>query len=173
MSSPRRSLRVLIAAAVVVLVALGVGAYFLWIAATLPGPDSPVYREYVNAFEVGLAALDTERAQEIGGESLNKAVEIVPQEPAGWADRGLMYLRATITAMPHRTWRRPTSWRRGVRRSRRCWAGWPTPRENTPTPSRISKRPWTPNRAISAPLRPGEGAQAAGRAGRRRRIPAS
>ncbi len=63
-------------------------AYFLWLASRLPGPDSPVYRQYVDDFEVGLAALDTEQAQEIGGASLDKAVALIPEEPAGWADRG-------------------------------------------------------------------------------------
>ncbi len=80
-------------AAAVVLVGLGVAAYFLWSRSSLPGPDSPRYREYVENFEVGLAALDTERSWEIGGEKLNHAIQIIPEEPAGWADRGLMYLR--------------------------------------------------------------------------------
>ena len=96
MSSPRRSRRFLIAVVVtaVVFVILGVVTYFLWLASRLPGPDSPIYRQFVDDFEVGLAALDTEQAQEIGGASLDKAVALIPEEPAGWADRGLMYLRA-------------------------------------------------------------------------------
>ena len=57
-----RSRRLLLAAVAVVLLAgLGVAAYFLWFRQGLPGPDSPAYRQYVEAFEVGLAALDTER----------------------------------------------------------------------------------------------------------------
>ena len=80
-------------AAVAVAAGIGVAAYYLWFRPALPGPDSPRYREYVENFEVGLAALDTERSLEIGGEKLTKAVQIIPEEPAGWADRGLMYLR--------------------------------------------------------------------------------
>src|ERR1700739_2359462 len=98
MPSIFRSRWSLIAVAVVialVLVGLGVGAYFYWPRPPgLPGPESPTYQQYVEQFEMGLAALDTEQAQEIGGESLNKAVVLIPEEPAAWADRGLMYLRA-------------------------------------------------------------------------------
>jgi tetratricopeptide (TPR) repeat protein len=97
MSSASRSrlfVVVTIAAAVCVILGLALGAYFLWFRWDLPGPDSPRYRDYVDNFEVGLAALDTERSQEIGGEYLDRAVQIIPDEPAAWADRGLMYLRA-------------------------------------------------------------------------------
>ena len=95
MPSPRAR-RLLLAAFIAsdVLLAAGVAAYFLWFRQALPGPDSPRYRQYVEAFEVGLAALDTDRPQEIGGEKLDQAVQIIPEEPAGWTDRGLMYLRA-------------------------------------------------------------------------------
>ena len=94
MSSILRSRRFLLAAAaVLVLIGLGVAAYLLWFAPKLPGPDTTVYRKYVDHFEVGLAALDTEQARDIGGDSMSTAVALIPEEPAGWADRGLMYLR--------------------------------------------------------------------------------
>src|ERR1700676_712079 len=95
MPSPRAR-RLLLAAFIAsdVLLVGRVAAYFLWFRQGPPGPDSPRYRQYVEAFEVGLAALDTERSLEIGGEKLDQAVQIIPEEPAAWADRGLMYLRA-------------------------------------------------------------------------------
>ena len=37
--------------------------------------------------------MDTDRPQEIGGAKLDQAIQLIPEEPAGWADRGLMYLR--------------------------------------------------------------------------------
>ena len=99
MASPHHSRRFvylsLAAAAVLVVAGLCVAGYFVFFRSgpQLPGPESPLYRQYVDAFEVGLAALDTERALDIGGQDLNQAVELIPEEPAGWADRGLMYLR--------------------------------------------------------------------------------
>jgi hypothetical protein len=93
MTSRRRFRWILIAVGAVFVAALGVGAYFLWSAFQLPGPDSPIYREYVEDFQYGLAAMDTERSLEIGGPRLDRAVQLVPEEPAGWANRGLMYLR--------------------------------------------------------------------------------
>ncbi|HUY31431.1 MAG TPA: tetratricopeptide repeat protein [Pirellulales bacterium] len=41
---------------------------------------------------MGVAALDADVTQ-VAEENLTRAVEWVPQEPAGWADRGLLYLR--------------------------------------------------------------------------------
>lgn len=60
---------------------------------TLPGPGSETYREMVSAFYVGVAALDAD-ARETAGPSLTRAVELVPEEPAAWANRGLLKLRA-------------------------------------------------------------------------------
>ena len=107
MSSPLRSRRFLIAAAVALAVGLvGVGAYFLWFAAGLPGPGSPRYQKYVEAFQVGVAVLDVGGPEPHEGagavdptlpdlalQKLNEAVESIPEEPAGWANRGLWYLR--------------------------------------------------------------------------------
>lgn len=73
-----------------------------------PGPPAPTtgeptaapaarplpahYGEFVGAFEMGLAALDADVPQ-MAEASLNRAVELVPDEPAAWADRGLLNIR--------------------------------------------------------------------------------
>jgi cytochrome c-type biogenesis protein CcmH/NrfG len=86
-----------IAVIVVVLVALaglGVGLS-LWLhsrSQALPGPGSPLYEQYAEAFEVGTAALDVDR-YDIANENLSRAIEEIPQEPAAWANRGLLHLR--------------------------------------------------------------------------------
>lgn len=58
----------------------------------LPKVSSPAYRNLVSTFYVGLSALqvgDDVRAQS----SLQRATEIAPGEPAGWADWGILALR--------------------------------------------------------------------------------
>jgi Tfp pilus assembly protein PilF len=86
--------RVLIVLAAVVVVALGGVGFFVWRATRLPGPGDPRYAEYVQAFEIGTAALDSGsglygRAEEY----LSRAIQLIPQEPAAWANRGLLYFR--------------------------------------------------------------------------------
>ena len=56
------------------------------------GPGNPAYEQYLEAFQVGVAALDADLPQ-IAEQNLNRAVELVPQEPAGWANRGLLFIR--------------------------------------------------------------------------------
>src|SRR5205809_3612517 len=74
----------------------GVGAFILFgkksSPAELPGPDSSTYQEYVEAFQVGVAGLDAGNYI-IGLDRLNRAIEMIPEEPAAWADRGLLHLR--------------------------------------------------------------------------------
>ena len=72
--------RVLVAGAVLLL-ALGTGAYLLWLRPRLPQPGSPVYEAYVEAFEVGVAALDAAEPKN-ADKGLSRAIELVPQEPA-------------------------------------------------------------------------------------------
>jgi len=76
----------------------GAAVYFLWprpIAqpVELPLPGSPKYAEYVQAFQVGVAALDTEKQIGVALQELTRAVELIPEEPAGWANLGLVHLR--------------------------------------------------------------------------------
>ncbi|MBA3439573.1 MAG: VCBS repeat-containing protein, partial [Pyrinomonadaceae bacterium] len=58
----------------------------------LPDPSSKEYRDVVSAFYTGLASLD------VGDDSraecyLTWTTQLVPDEPAGWANRGLLLLR--------------------------------------------------------------------------------
>src|SRR6201994_2903557 len=58
----------------------------------LPKPGSPGYLDEVKAFYVGLAALqvgDDVRADA----TLERATQLAPGEPAGWANWGLLALR--------------------------------------------------------------------------------
>lgn len=94
--SPRR--RPWLVPVVVLLVAgIGVGGYFAWKKfgqreAPLPAPGDPVYEECAEVFGVGVAALDVGLGAE-AEKNLTRATELVPGEPAGWANRGLLYLR--------------------------------------------------------------------------------
>ncbi len=57
---------------------------------------------------------------------MNKAVALIPEEPAGWADRGLMYLRAhdlENAAAPDMA-RRASPWRRRAARIEKLLLGW-------------------------------------------------
>jgi len=79
--------------AVAALVGVGVGVYFLWPRPPrLPARGSQAYLEYQRAFQVGTAALDAGR-DDLALKHLDRAVELVPGEPAGWANRGLYHLR--------------------------------------------------------------------------------
>lgn len=57
-------------------------------------PDVPpeIYREAVTAFHTALAAIETSQ-EVLAREKLDRLVAIVPQEPAGWANLGLLLLR--------------------------------------------------------------------------------
>ena len=58
----------------------------------MPKPSSQTYRDYVSSFYVGLAALqvgDDVRAEK----ELGASTELVPAEPAGWANWGILRLR--------------------------------------------------------------------------------
>ncbi len=55
-------------------------------------PSPQAYREAVTAFHAGLSAMQT--TQEVmARQKLDRVVSLVPQEPAGWADLGLLLLR--------------------------------------------------------------------------------
>ena len=82
----------LVAVAAVALLLLAGVAYLVGHHASLPAPGSEKYEQYVEAFDVGIAALDADVPQ-IAGERLNKAIDLVPGEPAAWADRGLLEIR--------------------------------------------------------------------------------
>jgi tetratricopeptide (TPR) repeat protein len=51
-----------------------------------------LYLDYVRAFQVGVAALDSGR-DDFAKDKLEQAVALIPDEPAGWANLGLLNLR--------------------------------------------------------------------------------
>src|SRR5579862_2281248 len=58
----------------------------------LPDPSSKAYADYVSTFYVGLAALQV--GDDVRAESnLASATQMVPGEPAGWANWGILALR--------------------------------------------------------------------------------
>ncbi len=74
------------------LVALGAGGYFGWRSRQVPAPGSERYERYVRLFQVGEAAADTDQP-DLALSRLTEAINLVPQEPAAYADRGLLELR--------------------------------------------------------------------------------
>jgi len=84
----------------VALVFIALGALALWTirerlgprADGLPKPGSEIYREMVSAFHAGTAALDVD-APERAKEFLARATKLVPEEPAAWANQGLLNIR--------------------------------------------------------------------------------
>jgi cytochrome c-type biogenesis protein CcmH/NrfG len=73
---------------------IGLGFAVGSLSACRPTTDvSPeVYREAVVAFHTALAAIDTSQ-EVLAREKLDRVVALVPQEPAGWANLGLLLLR--------------------------------------------------------------------------------
>ena len=91
-----RSRLMLIAA--VVCLAIAAVVYAVWIrphlfAAAVPQPGSAKYEEYVEAFSIGLAATEIERKADTAQEFLTKATAIFADEPAAWANLGLLAIR--------------------------------------------------------------------------------
>ncbi len=83
----------LVVLGLVVLAGLGVAGYFLWLRPKpLPGPETAIYQEYVAAFQTGTAALDVGR-DEIAEPKLTEAIKKIPEEPAAWVNRAILYLR--------------------------------------------------------------------------------
>src|SRR5262245_19951647 len=60
----------------------------------LPDPSSKTYREAVAAFHTGLAALQA-GVEVVAEEQMQRVAALVPQEPAAWANLGLLALRRT------------------------------------------------------------------------------
>lgn len=60
--------------------------------ADLPDPASPQYADLVRAFYVGVAGLQT-GADDAAKQNLTKATQLVPGEPASWADLAVLALR--------------------------------------------------------------------------------
>ena len=92
-----------------VLVAVGVGLYF-YFRADLPDRNSERYKNYVPAFQVGVAALDlgappakpgpnedeANAIRDLARVKLTEAIATIKDEPAAWANRGLYFLRNNL-----------------------------------------------------------------------------
>ena len=57
-----------------------------------PEPAPQAYREAVTAFYTGLSAMQTTQ-EVLAREKFDRVIALVPQEPAGWANLGLLLLR--------------------------------------------------------------------------------
>lgn len=57
-----------------------------------PGLTDAVYRDVFSAFFTGVAAMQTTQ-EVLAREQFDRVVTLAPQEPAGWANRGLLLLR--------------------------------------------------------------------------------
>lgn len=77
---------------VTILVLAGGGFCWWWFTQRLPEQGSSRYEEFTEAFYVGTAALDVGELTGVG-EPLERAVKLVPDEPAARVNRGLFYLR--------------------------------------------------------------------------------
>jgi tetratricopeptide (TPR) repeat protein len=82
----------LVAVAVIILV--GMSVYVRRSGDQLPDPSSETYREAVAAFQTSLAAMQA-GVEVVAEEKLLRVIELVPQEPAAWANLGLLALRRT------------------------------------------------------------------------------
>ena len=60
----------------------------------LPDPSSPTYREAVAAFQTGLAAIQA-GVEVVAEDKMLHVTKLVPQEPAAWANLGLLAMRRT------------------------------------------------------------------------------
>src|SRR5688572_22059398 len=81
-------------AALVLLLLVGVSVYVRRSGDRLPDPSSETYREAVAAFHTGLAAMQA-GVEVVAEEQFLRVTELVPQEPAAWANLGLIALRRT------------------------------------------------------------------------------
>src|SRR4051794_31318780 len=57
-----------------------------------PEPPPDVYRQAVTAFYVGVSAMQTTQ-EVLAREKFDEVIKLVPQEPAGFANLGLLLLR--------------------------------------------------------------------------------
>jgi Tfp pilus assembly protein PilF len=81
-------------AALALLLLIGVSVYVRRGGEKLPDPSSETYRDAVAAFHTGLAAMQA-GVEVVAEEQLLRVTELVPQEPAAWANLGLIALRRT------------------------------------------------------------------------------
>jgi Tfp pilus assembly protein PilF len=96
MSSENSRRRVIVIVLGVIVLAAAAGGVYYWTRrppqVQLPGPGDPRYETYVSAFQTGTAYLDAGLSVE-AEKFLTEAVEIIPEEPAGWANRAIVHMR--------------------------------------------------------------------------------
>lgn len=102
-SKPRRRLRGPVAAAAAVTAVLALTATYWFLhhrrgdgsggLQDLATANPALYRQMVSAFYTGVTALDVDD-NDRAKEQLTQATKLVPNEPAGWANLGLLHLRA-------------------------------------------------------------------------------
>jgi tetratricopeptide (TPR) repeat protein len=82
------------AGVVVIVVAIAAASRYMMVRSRnrLPAPGSPVYEETTRNFYRGLAELQVGLLDDAKRE-FTKTTELVPREPAGWANLGLAHLR--------------------------------------------------------------------------------
>ena len=81
-------------AALALLLLVGVSVYVRRNGDRLPDPSSETYREAVAAFHTSVAAIQV-GVEVVAEQKLLRVIELVPQEPAAWANLGLLALRRT------------------------------------------------------------------------------
>src|ERR1700753_3617293 len=79
----RHRSRILAGVALFIATVGGVAFFVRMRQSRLPGPGEPVYERYVESFEVGVAALDVD-VWPVAEENFDRAIVLIPQEPAGW-----------------------------------------------------------------------------------------
>jgi tetratricopeptide (TPR) repeat protein len=85
-------------AAVALIILVGLSVYVRRRGDSLPDPSSKTYREAVAAFQTSLAAMQA-GVEVVAEEKLLRVSELVPQEPAAWANLGLLALRRTALVL--------------------------------------------------------------------------
>jgi cytochrome c-type biogenesis protein CcmH/NrfG len=92
MASPSPHWRPIALALAILCVLGGVAGFVLWRTRSLPQPESEPYERYLRLFQVGEAAADTDQP-DLANARFTEAIKLIPQEPAAYADRGLLALR--------------------------------------------------------------------------------
>ena len=98
------TIRTIVRSAAIVAAMAAAGCNGCRTAPSAPAVSDATYREAVTAFYTGLAAMQTSQ-DEMARQSLDRVTTLVPSEPAGWANLGLLLLRQQEIepAMPHLT----------------------------------------------------------------------
>jgi len=87
--------QVVVLSAAVLLLAGGIAAFLYFNRKgepQLPKPGDQRYEDYLTSFQLGTAYLDAGLSKQ-AEEHLTKAIETVPEEPAAWANRAIVYMR--------------------------------------------------------------------------------